>query len=426
MTILNRANQPQIFAVSPGIIPEVVTVNLSNGIKVYIIDAGTEELMKLDFIFEAGQIEEEIPLLASTVNSMLAEGTGSFTAEELNENLDFYGAIFNNFNEKDAAGISILFLNKHLEKVLELCNEILFRPVFPEAELVSLMNKRLQWYNLNQEKVQNIAFERFFESVFGSVHPYGRRVIATDFSGLTVDMLRDFHSLNYDPSDLTIIASGKIDPLTIPLLDGFFGKLPFNRKKSRNHDFPAAGTRGRVSFVKNGAVQSAVRIGSVTIGKTHPDYHGLKVLDTILGGYFGSRLMKNIREEKGYTYGISSSVTSFKLAAYKIIITEVGSDYTEKTIEEIFNEIRMLQKFPVGNDEMEIVRNFMLGEMVRMFDGPFALAESFRSAWEFGLDNTYYYDLADRIKSISPDEIIHLAKTYYNIDDLNIVVVGPE
>jgi zinc protease len=104
----------------------------------------------------------------------------------------------------------------------------------------------------------------------------------------------------------------------------------------------------------------------------------------------------------------------------------VGSEYTEKAIEEICNEIRLLQKVPAGKDELDIVRNFMLGEMVRMFDGPFALSESFRSVWEFGLRNSYYYDLTAKIKTIGPDEIIHLARTYYNIDDLHVIVVGPE
>jgi len=426
MAPLNRKEQPPLFIVSPGIIPEAEKVVLSNGVIVYQINAGTEELMKLDFIFEAGQIEEETPLVASTVNSMLAEGSTSFTAEELNENLDFHGAIFNNFTEKDAAGISVLFLTRHIEKIFELSREILFHPLFPEAELISMMKKRLQWYHLNQEKGPNIAYERFFESVFGPVHPYGRRVIFSDFEGITVEMLRDFHTQHYDPSGMTIIASGKIHPATISLLEEYFGKLPLRRKNSKQHIPPSGEKSGRITIPKKSAVQSSIRLGSETIAKRHPDYHGLKILDTILGGYFGSRLMKNIREEKGYTYGINSGVTSYNLAAYKFISTEVGSDYTEQTIDEIFNEIRLLQTVPPGKDEMEIVRNFMLGEMVRMFDGPFALSESFRSAWEFGLGNSYYYDLSQKIKTIEPDEIIHLAKTYYNIDDLHIIVVGPE
>jgi predicted Zn-dependent peptidase len=239
-------------------------------------------------------------------------------------------------------------------------------------------------------------------------------------------MLRDFHTRHYDPSGMTIIASGKIHPETITLLEEYFGNLPVKMKDPKKHIPPSGEKSGRITISKKSAVQSSIRIGSVTIGKRDPDYHGLKILDTILGGYFGSRLMRNIREDKGYTYGINSGVTSYNLAAYKFISTEVGSEHTEKTIDEIFNEIKLLQTVPPGKDEMEIVRNFMLGEMVRMFDGPFALSESFRSAWEFGLGNSYYYDLSRKIKTIEPDEIIHLARTYYNIDDLHVIVVGPE
>jgi predicted Zn-dependent peptidase len=152
----------------------------------------------------------------------------------------------------------------------------------------------------------------------------------------------------------------------------------------------------------------------------------LKILDSILGGYFGSRLMKNLREEKGYTYGISSSLSSFDLSGYKIISTEVGSKYSQKSIDEIYKEIRILQNVAVKKEEMSIVRNYMSGEMVRMFDGPFALAESFRSAWEFGLDNSYYHRLSEKIRTIEPDEIVELAKKYYNIDELYEITAGSE
>lgn len=144
----------------------------------------------------------------------------------------------------------------------------------------------------------------------------------------------------------------------------------------------------------------------------------------ILGGYFGSRLMKNIREDKGYTYGISSLVSSLDLAGYKVISVEVSKKNAQKTIDEILKEIRILQSVQIDREELNTVRNYMLGEMVRMFDGPFAIAESFRSAWQYGLDNSYYYKLAEKIRTIEPDEIMSIAKTYYNIDELNIITAG--
>jgi predicted Zn-dependent peptidase len=175
---------------------------------------------------------------------------------------------------------------------------------------------------------------------------------------------------------------------------------------------------------KPGSLQSAIRIGSLTINKRHPDYPGLKILNSILGGYFGSRLMKNLRENKGYTYGISSSLSSLDITGYKVITTEVRNEYCPQALDEIYKEIQLLQHEPVTKGELEIVSNYMAGEILRMFDGPFALAESFKSAWEFGLDNSYYYRLADKVKSIDPDEITDLARTYYNIDELYQITVG--
>lgn len=426
MTNLQRI-QPPVFPVEKPNIPEAMSLRLDNGIPVYMIEAGTEDIMRLEFTFRAGQIKENRPLLASTCNMMLTEGSQNFTSEELNKLLDFYGVFLNQSAEKDSAGIVLYFLNKHIEKVLDFSFEILFRPIFPEAELNTLMKKRLRWYMINREKVQNLAIDNFFESIFGRNHPYGHQVLEQDFENVTPDLLKDFHNRHYIPGNMAIIISGKIHERTSELLNAYFGNIELKENNKNVIAIPIESSSLKQKHIeKSGAVQTAIRIGSTTINKRHPDYPGLKFLDSILGGYFGSRLMKNIREEKGYTYGISSSLSSLDLTGYKVISTEVGLNYRQKTIDEIYKEITFLHRVPVHNDEMAVVRNYMSGEMLRMFDGPFALAESFKSAWEFGLDNSYYYLLADKIKTITPDEIIELAKTYYKIDELFEITVGSE
>jgi zinc protease len=408
--------QPPVFPVEKVIIPEAETFKLNNGIPVYLIEAGTEDIMRLEFTFRAGQVKEDIPLLASTTNMMLSEGSQNYSSEKLNRLIDFYGVFLNLSAEKDRAGVVVFFLNKHIDKVLELSREILFRPVFPEAELSALMKKRLRWYRVNREKVHNLATDKFFESVFGKQHQYGHEVLEKDFEMINPAILKDFHTKYYTPDNMAVIISGKIHEKTSDLLNLYFGSIasdPIYIEDSQS--FLKGEKRKKVHVNKSGTVQTAIRIGSSTINKRHPDYPGLKILDLVLGGYFGSRLMKNIREEKGYTYGINSSVSSLDLTGYKVISTEVSQKNLQNTIDEIYKEIRLLQSVPVNKEEIAIVRNYMSGEMVRMFDGPFALAESFISAWEFGLDNNYYYRLAEKIKTIDPDEIIALAKTYYNI-----------
>ncbi len=417
--------QPPVFPSEKVIIPEARSFLLDNEIPVYMIEAGTEDIMRLEFTFKAGQIRDTLPLLSSTCNMMLTEGSVNYTSEELSRILDYFGVFLNQSAEKDTAGIVCFFLSKHVEKVLELSHEILFRPVFPEHELNALMKKRLRWYLVNREKVQNIAMDKFFESIFGKNHPYGYQVMEEDFENITPLLLSDFHSRYYTPENMAIIISGRIHNKTGELLNKYFGNIAASETKKPG---PVSIVKGeklkKIHINKSGAVQTAIRIGSTIINKRNPDYPGLKVLDSILGGYFGSRLMRNIREEKGYTYGISSSLSSLDLTGYKVISTEVGQKDYQKAIDEIYREIILLQKMPVSRDELKVVQNYMSGEMVRMFDGPFALAESFKSVWEFGLSNSYYYSLAEKIKTIEPDEINSLAKTYYNIDDLYEITAG--
>lgn len=417
--------QPLVYPVEKVFIPEATSFRLNNGVPVYMIEAGNEDIIRLEFTFRAGQVKEFMPLLASTTNMMLTEGSQNYTSEELNRLLDYYGAFLNLNSEKDNAGIVIFLLNKHIKKILELCREILFHPVFPETELNSLMKKRLSWFLVNREKVQNLAVDKFFECVFGKQHPYGYQLKNQDFTVLTPALLTDFHKKYYTPENMTIIISGRMPEKTIELLDKYFGNISTGTEYTEVAiSLPKGEKRKKILIEKAGTVQSAIRIGSSTINKRHPDYPGLKILDSVLGGYFGSRLMKNIREEKGFTYGISSSVSSFDLAGYKVISTEVGGENCSKAIDEIYREIQLLQHEPVTKEELKVVRSYMAGEILRMFDGPFALAESFKSVWEFGLDNSYYYRLIEKIKSIEPDEIIDLAKTYYNIDELYEITVG--
>lgn len=420
-----RRIQPPVYPFDARMDVPMKVFTLGNGASVFMIEAGTEEIMRMEFVFRAGMAQEYLPLLATSTNAMLTEGSENHTAEELNNILDYYGIFINMTAEKDNAGLVVYFLNKQFEKVLELMVEILFRPEFPEKELGILMNKRMNWFRINREKVQNIAGDRFFESVFGSHHPYGRQVQETDFGGMMPSLLKDFHAKFYKPEKMTIIVSGKIPGSAPDSFEKYFGGLRSKEiytEASKNRIIGAPVKKEHIE--KNGAVQTAIRIGSATITKRHPDYPGLKFLNVLLGGFFGSRLMKNIREEKGFTYGIHSSVSSFDLSGFFLISTEVGKKNAALAVDEIYREIKVLRTIPAGLDELDVVRNYMAGEMVRMFDGPFALAESFKAVWEFGLDFNYFSGMMNTIKTITPDEVLRLATNYCNTDDFYEITAG--
>ena len=420
-----RKIQPPVFPVTRIKIPDIASFTLNNGVPVYLIEAGTEDIMRVEFSFKAGIIKETVPLVASSTNLMLTEGSANYSSEELNRLIDFYGAFVNMYYEKDRAGIVVFFLSKHIEKILELCHEMIILPIFHENELNALLQKRLQWFRVNREKVQNLSMDKFFEVIFGRAHKYGYQVVEEDFEGINPQLLKDFHAQYYSPGNMAVFVSGKIHERTNELFNKFFGGKISGSPTNNSTSAALVGEKEKKFHLeKSGAVQSSLRIGSPTINKRHPDYHGFKILDTILGGYFGSRLMKNIREDKGYTYGISSIVTSLDLSGYKIISTEVAPKNLNETVDEIFNEVRRLQIEPPGEDELNVVRNYMSGELVRMFDGPFALAESFKSAWEFGLDTSYYQRLSEKILTIKPEEITDLANKFYKLDELYVITAG--
>jgi zinc protease len=165
-------------------------------------------------------------------------------------------------------------------------------------------------------------------------------------------------------------------------------------------------------------------VGKFWVPKSHPDFHALSVLVTILGGYFGSRLMANIREEKGYTYGIGSFVLSLKHVSYLVISTEVGNEYVELTLKEIAIEMKKLQTEPVSENELETVKSYLLGEFLRDFDGPFALSGSFKAINDFDLDYSFYDRYLTVLRNLTSGELMQLAQQYLNPEDFYTVVAG--
>jgi len=407
-------------------IPAAETAKLDNGIPVYLIESGTEELIRVDLTFPAGQLYEDRPLLASSVNGMLTEGTSNFSSRKINSLIDYYGAFCSPYCEKDQAGMVIFLINKHLQNILPLASEMLAKPAFRPRELKTFLNKRMRWLLINREKISFKSSELFLESVFGKTHPYGRIPQLNDYRNITSEMAGEYHRSKYVPGDMAIIISGRLPGNLLQGLNDHFGTLDcrYKGKKATSIMVTEPEKERNIYVPVSRSVQSSLRIGSPAIDIKHPDFSALKITDMILGGYFGSRLMKNIREDKGLTYGIGSSVTSLRAGGFKVISTEVDKSKRQYAINEIKKEIIKLQEKKVEMNELNMVRNYMLGELLRTFDGPFAIAEAFRNVWESGLDNDFYKMFAEKIKTIAPDEILRIAQTYYNIDELYFISVG--
>ncbi|MCC7050229.1 MAG: insulinase family protein, partial [Bacteroidia bacterium] len=384
-----------------------------------------QELNRIDVVFNAGTVCQAKPLIASTVNALMREGTSKFSSLQISETLDYYGAFLeqnvNHFN----ASFSLYSLNKHTQSVIEIFLDILFNPIFPEKEFELYQQKQLQNFKINQQKVGTVARNKFPSLLYGQNHPYGRVAEEKDFLSLQISDVKKFYQQFYQNKIAYILVSGKINDVLIQLIQQQFGTLSQSRKNIDSNYWTASPTPQRKIFIeKKDAIQSAIRIGRVLFSKNHTDYFNFQVLNTVLGGYFGSRLMSNIREEKGYTYGIGSGILSLQKGGMFFITTETGAQVTALAVKEIYAEIKKLREELVSEEELSTVKNYMLGVLLKDAEGPFAQAEKFKGIYDFGLNYDYYTQYFNAIKNTTSKKLRELANQYLKQEDLVELVVG--
>ncbi len=366
------------------------------------------------------------PLIAASTNNMLENGTVNYSSEEISENLDFFGSYYETGVNQDDAGISLYSLNKHLTSCIPFVEDVIKNANFPGHEFEIYIANKKQKYLVNSKKVAVLARRKFAELIYGEKHPYGRDVKIEDFDTIKRDDLVSYFKNHYNSKNCAIIISGKLPSNYLEILNKHFGALQWGEQvEAKRENIAASSSSEKKHFIyREDAIQSAIRIGRPMFTKGHPDYFKFQVLNTALGGYFGSRLMSNIREDKGYTYGIGSGLSPLVRGGSFFISTEVGADVTQSALNEIYHEIRRLREEPIPASELELVKNYILGIFLRSVDGPFALADKFKGIWEFGLGYDYYDNYFNAVKSTTAEELQALANKYLKEEDLIELVDG--
>lgn len=421
----DRNQQPDIFPVDKINFLQPEEYRLSNGSPVYLMHGGGQEIVKFDFLFRAGSWYDKRKLDSVMAASMLHEGTSSRTASQLAETFDFYGAQFNASPYYDNSYVSFLTLKKHLPTLLPVVADILRDSVFPENEFEILRQKRKQKALVDSKTVGISAQRNFLRQVMGTNHPYAPIKSYDYYDTVTREHAHEFYRNHYTSERMSIIASGHVDNKTMELLEQSFG-TPWGEKTDYAPDSSKLQLPDpeKIEIHKKGASQNAIAIGRLMPTLNHPDYPALKVLVTLLGGFYGSRLMKNLREDKGYTYSVHSSAIPFLQQGIFLTFSEVGTEVSEDAVKQIYHEMERLQNELVPEDELEMVRSYMMGRVLREFDGPFAMAQSFETIFEFGLTYGYYERLIETIRNITPTEIQNLAQQYLSPKDMTQVIAG--
>jgi predicted Zn-dependent peptidase len=424
--MLDRTQPPAIKAIGNITFPKVTTRHLSNGIPVHLITDDSEDVLRVDFMFGCGIWHQSQPLVANMTVELLREGTKSFTSQQIAEKLDFYGSWLQLSGSYHYSYITVYSLCKFLPDTLNVIESMLKESIFPETEFEIQRNKRKQIYLLEQQKVQSLASKRFSECVFGENHPYGRTAIDRDFDSINTSLLKNFYNEYYHAGNCQIILSGKIsNDILHEIENRFGGKDWWKEEKEETNFYSIVPLKEKQQYIeKADSVQAALRLGFPSITRKHPDYYTLKILATVLGGYFGSRLMTNIREEKGYTYGIGASLSCLREGGSFSIATQTANEYVKPLIQEVYNEMEKLCKNPISKQELSMVRNYLLGETARAFDGTFSIADGYISLLANDLTPTFYEDQLKSIKEVSAENLQQMSINYFKKEDFYEVVVG--
>jgi predicted Zn-dependent peptidase len=422
--MLNRTLAPESKQVDEISFIEPLKQTLDNGIPVFTINAGQQELVRIEFIFENVNWDPAKPLQAVAANHLINNGTAQLTAMEIADKVDYYGAFLQTEYGADQSSVKLYTLNKHLASVLPILHAILNESIFPDQELGIFIQNQKQSLQVSLQKNDFLAKKHFANALFGET-TYGSNIGPADYDELNRLDLLQYFSAAYKPGNCTIIVAGKFEDAEFQTLNQIMGKGWDNNEASEINRFTFDPIAGSDIFIeKPDAIQSAIRMGALAITRNHADFPGLQVLNCVLGGYFGSRLMANIREDKGYTYGIGSAVSSLKDAGYFFLATEVGADVCQLALTEIEKEIGLLKTELIGDEELNLVRNYMLGAMLGSLENAFSHADKFKNVYFSGLDYTYYDNYIKTVKTISTEQLKELANRYLNISDFTKVVVG--
>jgi zinc protease len=399
---------------------------LDNGVPVYSINAGAEEVMLVEMVFFAGNSFEEKNLVAASANFLLRNGTSKKKAFQINEHFEYYGSFLNRACYNETSTITLHCLNKHIGELLPVVEELITDSVFPENELAIFKQNQKQRLSVNLKKSEFVAGRLIDSYLYGEKHPYGKYTSHEEYEALDREELVEYFNKYYRSGSCMIFAAGKLPADLFQLLNKHFGKLSLgNNFQKPVHEVSSnkkPGEKFRIDNDPNG-IQGSIRIARPFPNRHHPDFQKVMVLNNIFGGYFGSRLMSNIREDKGYTYGIHSYIQDHLQQSAWVISTEAGKDVCQATIDEVYKEMKRLKDEPVGEKELQLVRNYMMGIILGDLDGPFHIIARWKSYILNEIDENYFYKAIETIRTVSAEELQQLANKYLNHEEFYELVV---
>lgn len=402
-------------------------VILSNGVPLYIIECGAPEVVRVDFLFKGGYSVQQQPLQALFTNRMLREGSVHLSSKNISLQLDYSGAWIELYSSQGYNHITLHSLKKHFKYLVKMLESMIKEPLFPQNKLDIVRNGNKSYFQVSNRKVGNVA-QRHIEQMFWGVnHPLGHIVCAQDYDAINRECLQCYHAGVYKSDTLSIFLSGSIDDDLIADVGKNFGigKWGSDSCFPTKELPPPTSIFGRRKVEMPDVMQSGVKLGCMIMDSGHPDFLKFRFLMVLFGGYFGSRLMSNIRERNGYTYHIEAGIEEYGVKNAFVVSSETANEYVTPLIKEVYSEMALLREQLVGEEELSLVRNYTFGELCREYEGMSAKAEAFINVWLSGLSFEFVNEYLDVVRSVSSEELQEIARKYLLPENMSEVVVAP-
>ncbi len=400
------------------------TYQLDNGTKLILIEGSGPEVVKIDIVFKGGRTIESHKLTARMCSAMLREGSKKTSAKALAEELDFYGVSLRSASNLDSSFITFSTLNKHLEYILPLISDVILSPTLSDESFEKYKQKFKDNLSIDLQKSELVSYREFTSILYGNDHPYGYNTTGELLDQLDSKLVKEYHSSSFGNKNCFIIVSGNPPSDIIERINNQFGQFQNSNSIVSSLTSPIDTNQKKFEFKLENKNQTAIKIGKRLFNRNHPDFASMFLVNMILGGFFGSRLVKTIRENKGFTYNIYSSIDALVHDGYFYIGTEVDSNAANETSEIIRSEIEKLRIHPIEPQELEMVKNYLNGNFLNLLDGPFMMGNILKT---IELEDRKIEDVESfftKIQNTSSDDVNGLVQKHLSIEDLIEVRVG--
>lgn len=423
---LDRSIAPPIHTIDRINIPKVDYYTLDNGAKLMVLNQGSQEIIKFEIFYKAGRSTESKRLVSRAMSSLLKEGTETYDSNTIASKIDYYGASIKTASNMDFAYLSIHTLTKHFDSIAPIISEMVHSPRFDESEITKFSNLNIERLREELTKNEVVAYRTLTESIFGLDHAYGYNSQAEDYKNLSQADLIHHWQTTIGSDNCTIFVSGFVTENIINQIGKHFGQVKRNVNLLPYRPSVVPISHQEIFTKTNFEHQSSIKIGRKLFDKSHPDNAGAFLLNTVLGGYFGSRLMTSIREEKGYTYDIHSSIDQMLYDGYFSISSEAAPNYIDPMINEIYHEMELLKTEEVPSEELSMVKNYLMGNFMNLLDGPLNALSFIKTMILTDQKLEDFHTFVDDINATDSDKINELANKYFQRSDMTEVIVGPK